>query len=53
MHLPIRCQSHTLVRQVEAERAMQLFELISLPKKLFRKLYGMIWNNKDSEIAAN
>ena len=29
MHLPIRCQSHTLARQVEAERVMKIFELIA------------------------
>ena len=51
MHLPIRCQSHTPARQVEAKRAMKIFELIWLPE--FQKLYGMNWNNKDSEMAAD
>ena len=33
IHLPIRCQSHTPARQEEAKRAMQILELIWLPKK--------------------
>ena len=36
MHLPIRCQSHTLARQIEAERVMKRFELIVRVPKIVR-----------------